>query len=92
VILEAMSFGLPIVTTRIRGAADHLVEGENALFVPPRTSAPLAAALERLLGDETLSTTMGENNRRKAEIFAPDRVVQAYVRVFEEVMGEEGGS
>jgi hypothetical protein len=34
---------------------------------------------------------MGENNRRKAESFAPDRVVQAYVRVFEEVMGEEGG-
>jgi glycosyltransferase involved in cell wall biosynthesis len=91
VILEAMSFGLPIVTTRIRGAADHLVEGENVLFVPPRTSAPLAAALERLLEDESLRATMGENNRRKAESFAPDRVVQAYVRVFEEVMGEEGG-
>ncbi len=90
VLLEAMSFGLPIVTTRISGAADHLTEGENALFVPARDAGPMAKALERLLDDETLRATMGENNIRKAGDFAPGRVVQDYVRVFEEVMGEGG--
>jgi len=36
VILEAMDAGLPIVTTHLRGAADHLQEGIHACFVPPR--------------------------------------------------------
>jgi glycosyltransferase involved in cell wall biosynthesis len=87
VLLEAMSVGLPIVTTRIRGAADHLVEGENALFVPPRDPGALAAALERLLDDDDLRRAMRENNLRKAEEFAPDRVAEAYVRVFDEIIG-----
>ena len=32
--MEAMSYGLPVVTTPIRGCADSLIEGANALFVP----------------------------------------------------------
>jgi glycogen(starch) synthase len=91
VLLEAMSFGLPIVTTRIRGAADHLVEGENALFVPSRDSGALAEAMDRLLDDEALRGAMGENNLRKAGDFAPAKVVEAYVRVFEDVMRRKGG-
>src|SRR5579862_1844639 len=35
-IVEAMGAGLPIITTRSRGMADHLREGVNALFVPAR--------------------------------------------------------
>lgn len=89
VLLEAMSEGLPIVTTRIRGAADHLVEGENALFVPPRDADALAAALERLLGDDSLRAAMRENNLRKARDFSPERVARAYVRVFDEVVGRK---
>jgi glycosyltransferase involved in cell wall biosynthesis len=91
VLLEAMSLGLPIVTTRIRGAADHLTEGENALFVPPRDPGALAAALERLLDDDVLRTVMRGNNLRKAEDFAPGRVVEAYVRVFDEIIGRGVG-
>jgi glycosyltransferase involved in cell wall biosynthesis len=90
VLLEAMSVGLPIVTTRIRGAADHLVEGENALFVPPRQPDALAEALDGLLDDDALRSRMGENNLRKAEDFSPARVVEAYLRVFEDVVGREG--
>lgn len=89
VVLEAMAVGLPIVTTRIRGAADYLVEGENALFVPPRDSSALAQTLNRLLDDGELRAAMRENNLRKAEDFAPARVVEAYVRVFEDVMGRK---
>lgn len=87
VLLEAMSMGLPIVTTRIRGAADHLLEGQNALFVPARDSAALAQALDRLLDDEALRTVMGDNNLRKAGDFAPAKVVDAYARVFDQVIG-----
>jgi glycosyltransferase involved in cell wall biosynthesis len=90
VILEALAFGLPIVTTPIRGAADHLVEGTNALFVPPRESAPLADAIGTLLADPELRATMREANLAKASEFAPERVAEEYVRVFQQVMRGEG--
>jgi glycosyltransferase involved in cell wall biosynthesis len=71
-VLEAMGAGLPVVTTRIRGMADHLQEGINALFVPPRDSAALAAALTRLMSDPQLRARMGQANRQKIREFAPD--------------------
>ena len=63
VITEAMSYGLPIVTTPVRGAADLLAEGENALFVPPHRPDELARALSRLLNDPGLAADMGQRNQ-----------------------------
>jgi glycosyltransferase involved in cell wall biosynthesis len=85
-ISEAMDAGLPIVTTRIRGMADHLQEGLNALFVPDRNPAALAATLEELLKDDAQRARMGEANRRKVADFAPERVAAEYIRALEAVM------
>lgn len=87
VISEAMSHGLPIVTTPIRGAADHLVEGENVLFVPPHAPREVAAAILALAGDEPLRRRLGENNLVKVQDFAPERAVRDYLAVFEQVAG-----
>ncbi len=86
VILEAMAAGLPIVTTRSRGPADHLVEGENALFVPPRDSVALAASLTRLLEEEELRRSMGHANREKVRMFDPDPVAAEYHAALEEIV------
>jgi glycosyltransferase involved in cell wall biosynthesis len=87
VILEAMSAGLPIVTTRWRGPADHLVEGENVLFVPPRDPVALASSLARLLKEEQLRRSMGRANREKVRVFDPDPVAEEYLAVLERIVG-----
>ena len=79
VLSEAMAAGLPIVTTANRGAADHLHEPENTLFVPPGDPDALGSAINRLLQDGDLAKAMGEANREKVKEFAPDVIVQAYV-------------
>jgi glycosyltransferase involved in cell wall biosynthesis len=85
-ILEAMAAGLPVVTTRSRGAADHLVEGRNALFVPVGDRTGLAAALVRLLDDAALRREMGAANREKIRDFDPDVVAREYLTALEEVV------
>jgi len=85
VLSEAMSAGLPIVTTQARGAADHLQEGVNVLFVPPGDPTAVAAAVERLLTDGPLRGTMSSANRRKIEDFAPGAVVGAYAHALEQI-------
>lgn len=88
VIAEAMGAGLPIVTTRIRGAADHLREGVNALFVSPRDPVTLSKTLRRLLTDPTLRAKMVQANREKVKEFAPQVVGQQYFDVLEHIVGK----
>jgi glycosyltransferase involved in cell wall biosynthesis len=85
VLSEAMSSGLPIVTTRTHGIADHLSEGVNALFVPPRDPYALAEAIERLLVDDALREAMSKANRRKVKEFAPELVARDYLRALKEI-------
>jgi glycosyltransferase involved in cell wall biosynthesis len=88
VLAEAMNAGLPIVTTHIRGAADHLQEGINALFVPPRDEVSLTTAVCRLLTDPDLCMQMRQANREKVKDFAPDKVGRQYLDVLEQIIGE----
>ena len=86
VLTEAMDAGLPIVTTGIRGAVDHLEEGKNALFVPPGRADLLADALFRLLTDDELREAMAAANQAKVREFAPGVVAKDYLRLLQAVL------
>ncbi len=86
VLAEAMDAGLAIVTTPIRGAIDHLAEGENALFVGPGDVRGLAASITTLLRDSDLRARMGAANQRRVRIFAPDVVAAEYLQVLQTVV------
>lgn len=65
-VLDAMASGLPIVASAIDGPKDFLVDGENALLVPPNEASALANALERLIGDPALRERLGRAARDAA--------------------------
>ena len=52
--LEGMASGAACVLTDSGGASEYAVDGVNALLVPPRDSAALAAGIRRLLDDPAL--------------------------------------
>jgi UDP-glucose:(heptosyl)LPS alpha-1,3-glucosyltransferase len=53
VVLEALSCGLPVVTTRFNGAADVIEEGKHGVVIDsPRDAAALASAISRCLEPE----------------------------------------
>src|SRR5581483_8323090 len=85
-VTEAMAAGLPVVTTQLRGMADHLVPETNALFVEPGDTAGLTAALERVAGDPDLRSRMGAANRAKVAQFAPEPVARHYLEMLEELV------
>jgi len=86
VISEAMYAGLPIVTTATRGIIDHLIEGHNALFVPPKNSEKLTEAIVRLLYDQQLRKRMEQWNHEEVKKFLPINVVPRYLEIFKEVI------
>ena len=66
VILEAMAFGLPIVSTTLAGVSEAVLDGECGLLVPPQDEIALADALERVLRDPDLRVRLGACARRRA--------------------------
>ena len=86
VIAEAMSNGLPIVTTSIRGIKDHLIDGVNAIFVDIKDPLGIATAVNKLLDDDNLAKKIGEANILKVKNFSPENVTPQYLAVFNEVL------
>lgn len=89
-ITEAMSFGLPIITTPIRGARDHLQDGINGLFVQPRSPDTVAQAVLRLLRNPELCLKMGHENLTRVREFAPENVAPRYNQIFGEILEKDG--
>jgi glycosyltransferase involved in cell wall biosynthesis len=63
-IREAAAAGLPIICSRVAGAAgDVAIEGRNALLVDPADVEDVAAALLRLASDSELRSRMSSESR-----------------------------
>ena len=67
VIAEAMAMGKPVITTRIAGCSDYLVEGETGFYVPPGDAEALRARILQLVEDPALARRLGQNARRLIE-------------------------
>jgi glycosyltransferase involved in cell wall biosynthesis len=82
-IIEAMSCRLPVVST-LTGGIPELFEGvDDAVLVPPKDPAALAAAIERLIKDPGLRDRLAEAGRRRVEeSFAVDQVAAELTRRF----------
>ena len=62
-ILEAMQFGLPVISTMVGGIPDIIAHGVDGLLIPPRNVKILSAQLKVLLNSRSLRIQMGENAR-----------------------------
>lgn len=88
VVLEAMAAGVPVVATEAEGVSDLVQNGLSGLIVPVGDAPGLAAALSRLLSDSTLSSSLAhESQVIVRKWFTVDRLVGAYERLYEELLG-----
>jgi glycosyltransferase involved in cell wall biosynthesis len=66
VLIEAMGWGRPIVSTNLdTGVSEVNENGKTGLVVPAGDASALAAAIARLLADQDLSATFARNGREK---------------------------
>ena len=81
-IFNAAAAGLPIITTRIRAAADYLKEPDNCLWAMPQRPAMLADKIVDLLDNSEMQITMSRNNRKLAERFSRENVTREYLETY----------
>jgi colanic acid/amylovoran biosynthesis glycosyltransferase len=77
VIMEAMATGLPVVSTKIGGIPEMVIENESGFLVPPGDSTALAAAVEKLFDDRPLAQKFGQVGCERAQnLFSIERNVR----------------
>ncbi len=83
--LEAMTFGKPVIASRIGGIVDTVADEVNGLLVPPGDAASLAQAILRLAKNRALARRLGKKGRATVlEKFDWDRIVDRIAEVYEE--------
>jgi len=61
--VEALSFGLPVISSRVGAIPEAIEHGVTGLLVSPGDVSSLASAMERLVTDRSLVSRMGDAAR-----------------------------
>jgi glycosyltransferase involved in cell wall biosynthesis len=87
VVLEAMACGLPVVTTRVSGNTDAVVDGETGVLVDPRSVEQLRDAMLSVLSDPGMMRRMSAKGRGRAEeMFTWERAAREVSQVYSELL------
>jgi glycosyltransferase involved in cell wall biosynthesis len=66
-LIEAMCYGLPVITTPSSGISDVVTSNKNGLLVMPGEVQQICDAMQLLIQDETLRLSLGKAARETAE-------------------------
>lgn len=81
--LEAMSVGVPVVTTDVGSVAEAVTDGETGFVVPPLSPPSIATRVVELLRDPHLRQRLGSSGRERAIArFGIQRCVDDHLKAF----------
>jgi len=66
-LMEAMACGVPVVSTRLVGIPDLVIDGETGLLAKPNDSQDLTDKLRRLIENRQLHSRFSEQGRTFVE-------------------------
>ncbi len=74
-LLEAVCVGMPVISTRVSGVDDILVNGKNGLVVNVGDVGGLAVAFQTLLNDKELCDKFSKYNKRISVNYKIEKIV-----------------
>jgi glycosyltransferase involved in cell wall biosynthesis len=88
-VIEAMAAGLPVVSTRVGGVPEVVVERQTGFLAPAGDSAALAASVCQLADDPVLRAEMGRRGRCRAETLFSEPIMHTrYDWLYREMLGD----
>ena len=86
VVLEAMSVGLPVISTTVEGIPEVVREEIEGLLVEPDNVDAMAAAIKRIVdGEFELVDMGGRGQQRQRERFSDESMARAVASVYEDI-------
>jgi glycosyltransferase involved in cell wall biosynthesis len=86
VLLEALSLGLPVISTDVGGVSELVHEGCNGFVTKKSAPREMATALRKLLVDVGLRSKMGEASKRICGQFSLARMADRVMQLYQELL------
>ncbi len=83
-IIEAMSFGIPVITSNL-SSMPEVVGEKNALLVNPGKESDIVDAMTQILTDEGLREELSINGVKRAGDFTWDKCAERTLKVYQQV-------
>ena len=82
-ILEAMAYGVPVISTSVAGIPELIEDGMNGILIDPGDREHLKNALQELIASREKRISMGrENLKRVAETFDGRIIIRELVSIY----------
>lgn len=81
-LFEAMSMGVPIVSTPVDGLGEVLQDKRNALLVPTKNSKVLAHNIRRLIEKPSLSKELSNQAKKESSKYSIKKTVERLQKVY----------
>ncbi len=88
VALEAMACGTPVIASRVGGLRFSVIHGQTGWHVPVGDHQALAAAITKLLKNDSLRWRLSANSRAMAQNFGWPSIARQITGVFNQVIAE----
>ena len=85
-ILEALSYGLPIVSTKVGAIPELVIEGENGYLLEPGDIDGLVGKVTALISDPEKRAAFGARSRTIAESFSRESIALAWKTLYGEIL------
>lgn len=92
VVMEANSFGKPMIATSHGGFLETVDHETSGLHVPPNDDAALAAAMDRLTRDEAFRNQLAIGAVRKAATLKAGAIVPRIESIYREVLARRAAT
>ncbi len=92
VYLNAMAIGKPVVVADDCGADEYIANGVTGLVVPAGDAATLREAINTLVVDRDLATSLARNASATAAAFAPDVFIRRVLEIVEDCVDARRGA
>jgi glycosyltransferase involved in cell wall biosynthesis len=90
VILEALSMGVPVITTDLGGAPEIIRNDENGFIVPPKDVEILSEKMLDLINDKKLCQNLGLNARKDyEERYTPQRNFDMLMAIYKKTIAAQ---
>jgi len=86
-VLEAITYGLPVVTSKVGGLTDFFLDGQMGFMRQTRDPAEFASILERIICDRPLAARIRAfNHQYAADHFTGSRIAGGLERIYQAVL------